>query len=159
MPVFKKIILLSVAIIAAGFGCKGLSADQQAAIRPVKLNYWTVFDDVAQLKKMATAYNTIHPHVTINIRQVRYDEFDRLFINALADDVQPDIVSMHTRWLRNYQARLAPMPPSVKMGKLVLKNSITKDTEVQFDTFNMPTADVIKRIKLNFRIFGNGIFQ
>lgn len=138
-------MVLSAVIIATGFGCKGLSVDQQAAIRPVTLNYWTIFDDVDELKKLAADYKAKRPHISINIRQVRYDEFDKIFINALADDVQPDVVSMHTRWLRNYQARLAPMPATVKMGKLVLKNNITKDTEVQFDTLAMPTAESIKK--------------
>ncbi len=140
-----KIVSLLLATAMLGFGCKTLTAEQAAAVKPVTLNYWTVFENVDELKRLATEYQAQHPHVTIKIRQVRYDEFDQQFVNALADDVQPDIVSMHTRWLRNYVGRLATMPAQTSIGKLVLKNSITKETEVLFDTFTMPTVETIKR--------------
>ncbi len=145
MKIFLRLACLSITVIITGFGCKGLSQDQQAAIRPVTLNFWTVYDNVDQLRNLATQYKGENPHVTINIRQVRYDEFDKLFINALADDVAPDMVSMHVRWLRKYQNRLVPMPATVTMGKLVQTSTITKETAVLFDTFNMPTLESLKK--------------
>lgn len=145
MQILRRIILVSSCLLVFGFGCKGLSATQQAAIRPITLNYWTVFDNVSALNKVVSEYKAERPYVTINIRQVRYDEFDKLFVNALADDVAPDITSMHVRWLHKYQNRLSPMPASTKMGSLQVTNSITKDTQVVFDTFPLPTLDSIKR--------------
>lgn len=141
----QKFIVLSIALLISGFGCKTLSVADQAAVRPITLNYWTVFGNVDELKRMATEYKALHPHVTVKIRQVRYDEFDKQLVNALADDVQPDIVSIHTRWLGAYKARLATMPASVNMSKLVQTNSITKDTQVLTDTFPMPTVEMIKK--------------
>lgn len=145
MKIRLRLALTLATILLAGFGCKSLSTTQQAAIRPVALNYWTVFDNVEQLKKMAADYKAIHPHITVNIRQVRYDEFDKLFVNALADDVAPDITSMHVRWLRQYVNRLVPMPATTKISKLVQVSSITKETQVQTDTFYMPTLESLKK--------------
>lgn len=145
MKLRHRTISLIMTLVLAGFGCKGLSADQAAAIKPVTLNYWTVFENVDELKRLATEYQALHPQITVKIRQVRYDEFDQSFINALADDVQPDIVSIHTRWLRAYTGRLATMPAQTTIGKLVVKNSITKETEVLFDNFALPTVETIKR--------------
>lgn len=145
MVLRHKILALGAVLLLTGLGCKSLPADQATAIRPVTLNYWTVFDNVDELKKRAAEYQALYPHVTVKIKQVRYNEFDNALINALADDVQPDIVSIHTRWLRQYQTRLATMPAQTKMGKLVQTNNITKDTQVLFDTYPSPTVDTIKR--------------
>ncbi len=131
-------------MVFSGFGCKSLTQQEQAAVRPVTLNYWTVFNDVEELKKYAAEYKLMRPQVTINIRQVRYEEFDRLFTNALADDVGPDIVSMHVRWLRKNQARLSPAPSSVQVSRLVLKNKYTKEQEVVVDTIPLPKEKDIR---------------
>lgn len=136
------LVIISLALF--GFGCKASTAELAASVRPVTINYWTVFDNVTELKKRAAEYKAKYPNVTVNIKQVRYEEFDRLFINALADDVQPDIVSVHTRWLKKYEPRLSPMPASTKMGKLVQTSAITKDTAVVYDTNNLPTLQNIQ---------------
>ena len=140
---FFSVLIFS--LLALGFGCKASTAEQAAAVRPVTVNYWTVFNDVAELKKRATEYKAIYPNVTVNIKQVRYEEFDRLFINALADDVQPDIVSIHTRWLKKYEPRLSPLPASTQMGKLVQTSSITKETTVVVDTNILPTVQNLQK--------------
>ena len=110
------IFLFTALVSVLGFGCKGLSEEEQASIRPVTLNYWTVFHDVAELQKFADAYKRIRPYVTINIRQIRHSEFDDLFTNALADDIGPDIVSTHVHTLRQYEPRLSPMPAAVNVA-------------------------------------------
>ncbi|MFA5937363.1 MAG: extracellular solute-binding protein [Candidatus Paceibacterota bacterium] len=138
------IFIIAAALLAGGLGCKGLSAEQQQAIVPVALNYWTVFDNVDELRKNAEEYKKLRPYVTINIRQIRYEEFDKIFVNALADDVGPDIVSIHTRWLRKYQNRLAEMPASVKVASITTEGQIQPKTVVTIETNRMPTVDILK---------------
>ncbi len=138
--------LTLLALISMGFGCKGLSQEQQAAVKPITLNYWTIFDDVNTLKQMADAYRQIRPYVTINIRQVRYEEFDNLFVNALADDVAPDIASIHVRSLKKYLTRLSPMPASVKVSKIEVKGQYSPETIITTEINTMPTVtDLEKR--------------
>lgn len=145
---FKRLyhVALTLTLLATfGFGCKGLSTAQQATIKPVSLNFWTVYEDTGELSKLAAKYSKIYPHVKINIRQVRYDEFENLFTNALADDVAPDLVSMHTRWLNHYVNRLSTIPASTKMSRLVTADNLTKDISVITDTNNLPTLASIKK--------------
>jgi len=129
----------------AGFGCKGLSQTEQELIQPVTLNYWTVYNDVAQLQAMASEYQQIRPYVRVNVRQVRYEEFDRLFVNALADDVAPDIVSMHVRWLNRYTNRLSPMPATVNVANIAVSGTYSKDTVVTQQTMQMPTKTILEK--------------
>lgn len=140
---FFSFTLLASFLLTTGLGCRGLSKEQQAAIKPVTIEYWTVFNDVEQLRKLANAYKVERPYVTVNIRQVRYEEFDKLFVNALADDVQPDIVSMHTRWLRKYTNRLSPMPAKVNVANITVEGQYRKETIVTQQELNMPTPRTI----------------
>lgn len=137
-------LLIPLFFATSGFGCKGLSQEQVAAVKPIKLEYWTVYNDVEQLKKMAEEYKAIRPYVSINIRQVQYEEFDRLFTNALADDVAPDIVSMHIHWLRKNLNRLSPAPATVNMARVFKKGNYSDETEVVIDTIPLPTAKTVK---------------
>ena len=73
---------LACVLVLFGFGCKGLSDEEQAAIRPVTLDYWTVFHDTSELRALATSYQSIRPYVTVNIRQVGAAEFDDVFIRS-----------------------------------------------------------------------------
>lgn len=138
------ILTITLLLVTVGFGCKGLSKEEAASVRPVNLDYWTVFNDVDELRNIATAYTRQRPHVNVRIKQVRYEEFADLFVNALADDVAPDIVSIHTRWLKNYTERLQPMPKSVKVSKMVVQGNISKENVVLEETKPMPTVRGIK---------------
>ncbi len=145
---FKKLtslLLLTVVFTTLGFGCKAPSAEEQAVIRPVTLNYWTVFGDAPQLRKFAEQYQKLYPQVTINIRQVRYEEYDKLFTNALADDVGPDIISVHSRSLKKYQTRLSSMPAQVKVGHAEERGQYVKETIIVTDERAMPTASSIRQ--------------
>lgn len=144
---FKKIIYLSLVILfitTMGFGCKGLSGTEQQAVKPTVLNYWTVYNDTAQLQKFATAFQQQYPQITVNIRKVRDDQFNDLFVNALADDVPPDIVSINTRDLRNYQDRLSEMPKSVEMSHSYVTGKYFKETVIEKNTVALPSAVAIK---------------
>jgi multiple sugar transport system substrate-binding protein len=144
----KRILALAIVSIllttTLGLGCKGPSATEQAAIRPAVLNYWTVFDDVSMLRRFADEYSASKPYLTINIRQVRYEEFDTLFVNALADDIGPDIISVHTRWLRKYQPRLAAMPSSVTTADVYIKGEYTQELVIDNKQRAMPTLNTLK---------------
>ncbi len=144
---YKNIIVLTIlftSVFLFGFGCKGLSKEQQQLIKPVTLNYWTVFNDVKELQRMADEYKLRRPYVTVKVRQVRYEEFDQLFTNALADDVGPDIVSMNVRWIGEHEQRLMPMPASVTVANVQTKGTYIQETLVTPETVAMPTLRAIQ---------------
>jgi len=138
---------LIVLLVFPGLGCKGLSTEQQQAIRPVTLDYWTVYNDVTQLQTLAGEYKKVRPYVTINIRQVRFEEFEDLFVNALADDVAPDIISIPAEEVKKYQTRLSPMPSSVVVSRVYEQGTYQKETVVEQYSEIMPT---VREIQNNF---------
>ena len=136
------------ALVFGGLGCKGLTNEEKAAIRPITLNYWTVYNNVSSLEKIIAKYKSVRPHVTVNIKQVRADEFDNLFVNALADNVSPDIVSVQANNMGKYVSRLSPMPPKVKMAKITVEKGTLKNETIV--TVDEPALPSISSIKKNF---------
>ncbi|MBU2542698.1 extracellular solute-binding protein [Patescibacteria group bacterium] len=129
----NKIIIFSIilaSLLISGFGCKGLTAEEKSAIKPVTINYWTIFNDVGLLNQFAAEYKQERPYVTIKIKKVRVEEFEDLLVNALADDVGPDIVSIHVRDLNKYRPRLSPMPEKVNVANVYVKGQYSKETVV-----------------------------
>ncbi len=130
-------LALAMALPLAGLGCKGLSAQQQAAIAPVTLEYWTVFDDVDALQAQIDKYKADRPYLTINLKQLRLDELYPRLLEALAEDRGPDIISVRNRFMNFYKPKLATMPDSVS------------DTTVLVEKTNFNTKTTVTTVKQN----------
>jgi multiple sugar transport system substrate-binding protein len=144
----KKTIYISIILVlftTLGLGCKGSSQEELAKVKPIKLTYWTIYNDVSELRRMADEYKLLHPHISIDIKKVRFSEFDKLFVNALADDVEPDIISAHVSSLRKYKNRLSEMPSVVSVSDLRTTGKYFKETEVVTQNNAMPTRNTLKR--------------
>ncbi len=148
----NKYSLFSIAVICAvlmfsGFGCKGLSKEQQAATKPINLEYWTVYDDVEQLNAQVASYVATRPYLKVTVRQLRADElYDRL-TEALSEDKGPDLISVHARDLKKFQSKLASMPPSFVDTTVVNQKNIVGQVETIVNTrpVALPTAFQIDR--------------
>ncbi len=140
---YKKIFFILAIVMVlplAGLGCKGLTKEQQAAIAPVTLEYWTVFDDVDALQAQIDKYKADHPYLTINLKQLSAEELYPRLLEALAEDHGPDIISVRNRWLNFYKPKLAAMPATVfDTTENIQKTTLGTDTIVNTVTKNLPT--------------------
>ncbi len=124
----KKNSLLAILLIGilafTGLGCKSTQqAEQAAAVKPAQLEYWTVYDDVDQLKALAAAFQAERPHISITIRQLRPEELYQRLIEELAEDRGPDIVSLRNRSLPLMRSKLATMPLEVPDNRVISSGS------------------------------------
>ncbi|HQB51223.1 MAG TPA: extracellular solute-binding protein [bacterium] len=127
---WKKISALSlmaVGLMTSGFGCKVQSTEVKQAMKPVTLNYWRAWDEPDDFQELIDKYTALHPNVTINYRKLRYDEYEKEIINALAEDRGPDIFSIENGQILNYQNKIAPLPDVISMVYPVQKGSIKKE--------------------------------
>jgi multiple sugar transport system substrate-binding protein len=140
------LFLVMVFFVTTGFGCALLTSEQQAAVLPITLTYWRVWDDQDAFDEIIKDYQVVHPNIKIEYRKFRYEEFETELLNALAEDRGPDLFSIPEPWLRKYQTKLAAMPPQIKIGYLVEKTSlaIKKETVVEVRTEKTPTLLQIK---------------
>jgi multiple sugar transport system substrate-binding protein len=144
---FVAFLFLFSFFIFSGFGCKGLTKEQQTATRAVNMEYWTVYDDVDQLRSLIATYTATRPYMKVTVRQLRSEElYDRL-VEALAEDKGPDIISVHTRDLRKFQSKLASMPPSFVDTTVVQQKNIVGQVETIVNTraVALPTVFQIDR--------------
>lgn len=126
----KKItilFLLMVFLLSSGFGCKITDKTTKAAMKPITITYWRVFDGPDAFDEIIAKYKTLHPFITIDYRKLRYEEYESALLNAMAEDRGPDIFSVHNTWLRKYQSKLAPMPETITMVYPVTQGTIKKE--------------------------------
>lgn len=126
----KKIIalgLLAIFLLSSGFGCKTVDKKTQEAMQPITLTFWRVFDDSDDFQEIIQAYQKLHPFVTINYRKLRYEEYERELINALAEDRGPDIFSIQNTWIKKYQNKITPLPTTTTMAYPTVQGSIKKE--------------------------------
>ncbi len=86
--------------------------------QPITLKYWSAFNDQEDVAGIISAYQAIHPNVTIEYRKFRFDEYEKELLNALAEDRGPDIFSLHNTWVGGYVSKLAPMPQVLNVQRV-----------------------------------------
>ncbi len=126
---FKKLtilFLLMVFLLSTGFGCKIADKTTTAAMKPITINYWRVFDGPDAFDEVIANYKALHPYITINYRKLRYEEYESELLNALAEDRGPDVFSIQNTWMKKYQSKLAPMPDTITMVYPVTQGAINK---------------------------------
>ncbi|MBI5466574.1 MAG: extracellular solute-binding protein [Candidatus Kerfeldbacteria bacterium] len=133
--------LLLISLSLLGFGCKGGdSGAQQAAAKPIKLNWWRAEGSRNDFAQLIADYQTIHPNVSINYRALRPAELEQSLLEALASGTGPDIVSLPNTYLRAWQERLAPLPPTITLPIMEKSGLIKKETKAVLKT--IPTLNL-----------------
>lgn len=146
----KKItilFLLALFLLGSGFGCKITDKATQAAMKPITITYWRVFDGPDAFDDIIAKYKALHPFITIDYRKLRYEEYESALLNAMAEDRGPDVFSIHNTWMRKYQTKLAPMPEKITMVYPVSQGTIKKEVIPESRTTNSIS---LKELKDNF---------
>lgn len=141
------LFLLFVLILVSGFGCKLPTAKEKEAMKPITLKYWRVYDDRDTFEDIINEYKALHSFITIEYRKFRYSEYEDELINALAEDRGPDIFSVPSAWLREYQNKLTPLPPEITMVYPVVKGTVKKEVIPELRTTKSLT---LRELKNNF---------
>jgi len=136
--------LLSVFLLTSGFGCKLVDQKTQEAMKPITLNYWRVYDGADAFDEIIANYKKLHPFVSINYRKLRYGEYESELLNALAEDRGPDIFSIHNTWIKKYQNKIMPLPPTITMAYPVVKGTIKQEVIPELRTAKSLSLNEIK---------------
>src|SRR3989344_912354 len=124
----RRLLPLLLILPLLGLSCtKGVSQAVREASRPVTLKYWRVIDDADAFDEIIRAYRAIHPHVTIEYRKFRLEEYEDELLNALAEDRGPDIFSIHNTWMRGYQSKILSLPDTISIPYRTVEGSIKKE--------------------------------
>src|SRR5688572_10681275 len=125
----RGMLLATVAavLLVTGLGCKGASREIQQRTQPITLKYWRVFDGDDAFGDLFSAYQKLHPNIGVDYRRFRYEEYEKEILNALAEGRGPDIISLHSTWMRRWQPRLLAVPPVLSVPFREVQGSIKKE--------------------------------
>ncbi len=126
-PFISKALIALMLIIFTGAGCGGPTQAQLLASKPAKLTIWRVFDDSSTFAEATSAYRAIHPNVSFEYRELRYDEYEDELIRAFAEGNGPDIFSIHNTWIGGYSSLIQPLPPSLTIPYSETRGTIKKE--------------------------------
>ena len=145
----KILLLLAVLVVSTGFRCKCVSSADKKLLQPVVLTYWRVWDNESSMKEIINKYRALHPNISIDYRKLRYEEFEQALLEAYAQDKPPDIISLHSSWLKKYALEnkfISSMPKEVKVAyqyeKVALK--MKKEVIIEVITQALPSIGQIK---------------
>lgn len=142
-------LVLMGALLLTGQSCrKGGSIEAQRAYQPITLEYWTVFNSPDDYTQVIADYQAVHPNIRVNVKKFRFEEYEPMLLNALAEDRGPDIFSVHNTWVPEYRTKLLPLPPTTTLAQEVVTGTIRRETSVELRTtrslneFDLRTAFV-----------------
>jgi multiple sugar transport system substrate-binding protein len=69
------------------------------------------------MKDIIAAYHKLHPYVSIEYKKLRFEEYEQLMLEALAEDRGPDLFSIHNTWIGKYQSKIAPLPATTTVAE------------------------------------------
>ncbi len=170
-----KIFLLSLIFFFLIFGAKVESQIPQLPmpgapakkpiLPPVTLNWWVIWEEPSDFSPLISQFQAVYPHVNINVRKLRYEEYKDALIEAWAKGVGPDIFSLPNTWIREYAKEwLEPMPNSVFLKKEIetgpgcfkKRKILTKEEKLLRveDLSKLFVAQVEKDVVINNKIYG-----
>ncbi len=121
------IVALLSLLTLTGQSCGGPAAGERVGNpKQLTLNYWTVFNDSSSYEGVIAAYKAINPHVIINVKTLRADEYENALLEAFAEDRGPDIFSVPNTAVRKYLPKIEPMPVSTTMEQGIVKGLLQK---------------------------------
>ncbi|MEK7665523.1 MAG: extracellular solute-binding protein [Patescibacteria group bacterium] len=121
----KITALVLIALVLTGFGCGNDEAEIASA--PIQLNVWGVFDDEDNYDDVVSSYRTLHPNVSIEYREFRFDEYEEELIRALAEGEGPDVFLVHNTWVEQYKSLMQPMPKTITIGYQEVRGRVKKE--------------------------------
>jgi multiple sugar transport system substrate-binding protein len=125
---WRNLSILLIPLALMGAGCGGSSIAQELATTPVTITIWRVFDDDDTYKTIMSAYQALHPNVSFQYRELRYDEYEDELIRAFAEGAGPDIFSVHNTWIGEYESLIQPLPDSLTIPYSETRGTIKKET-------------------------------
>ncbi len=111
----KILLFIMVLLISTGVSCKCVSTDVRKQLKPITLEFWSTWDDSKVFVGLIEKYKEFHPNISINYRKLRYEEYEKMLLDAWVEGRGPDIFSIHNTWVPKYKTKIFPLPKKISM--------------------------------------------
>lgn len=150
-----KIFILSLIffLLISGFEASGqigpMPGPGQPALKstlpPINLSWWVVWEQPSDFSDLINGFRNFYPHLNINVRKLRAEEYREALIQAWARDEGPDIFSIPNTWLKEYQEWIVPMPNKIGLKKEVQSGpACAKKTKIVIEEKQLLTVKELK---------------
>lgn len=157
----KVFLLLALFFFMAtsAVGCRGGSPEaQREASKPVTLEVWGVFDSQKDLASIFDAYTAQHSNVNFRFKKFNILEYEKVLLDALAEDRGPDIFALPNTWLRGYEGKIAYMPESVTLPYQTVQGSLKKEVVTELRTTSLIKPNDLKK-KFVDAVYDDVVFE
>jgi multiple sugar transport system substrate-binding protein len=142
VKLFSLLLIVSF-LLTTGAMCGGAP---QASLQPITLDYWGVWHEPNDIRIVIDDYRALYPYVTINYRQLRFEEYEQELLEAFAEDRGPDIFSIHNTWVNEYQPKIYPAPSQVNVARRIIEGTVRKQERIITESNIMPPVKDIPAI-------------
>ena len=108
IKILSLILLFALLVTGCGFGCK-----KESDTEKVNLTVWQVWDEKKVFEDLINTYEKENKNIKITYIKKDYQNFEKDFIDALAEEKGPDIISIHNDWIPEHKGKLVPCPIDV----------------------------------------------
>ncbi|MBL7021952.1 extracellular solute-binding protein [Patescibacteria group bacterium] len=139
------LILISMPLM--GFGCKfSQSSEVEQLYKPIELNWWGVWEETADVATLINAYQTIHPNIKVKYRKFRFEEYEAELTKAWLEQRGPEIFSIPSTLLRQYENLIKPMPSSMRIPFLEIKKGLKEEQIITVKTISGLTPKKVQEL-------------
>ncbi|HAZ16732.1 MAG: CUT1 family carbohydrate ABC transporter, TC 3.A.1.1.-, substrate-binding protein [Parcubacteria group bacterium GW2011_GWA2_43_13] len=134
-------LLLAVSFLFIGAGC---TKNQSVKPKRTTLSYWRVFDDSSVMQPIISAYQSLHPSVSISYKKMRIEEYERELLEGFAEDRGPDIFSIPNTSVGKYETKLVPLPSQIEKIPTAVPQGGNKEPIIQYQSKKAPDPRILK---------------
>lgn len=137
-------VLLALATVGASCG------NALPAPKGIELNVWRSQDQADDFAPIIAAYQSVYPHVQVNVRTFKQDEYENALFTAWAKGQGPDVISIPQTAVGRFKQFLAPAPETLELTTTHIEKSFGKSERVVDQKFiQLPTPFQVKDLFVN----------
>lgn len=147
--IFLVIALILIVVLWIATNSLGGSTSEKELkekVQPITLTYWRTTDDPNDLSDIINHFHNKYSHISIIVRTIKPEEYERELLEAWAEDRGPDIFSIPITLLSKYQSKIYALPPStvLEVGRKYTTQGFKKETKITLDRIPLPNLRQIK---------------
>jgi len=164
----KKLVIISILLVFLLIGALILYATVQKVgenkelskkVEPVTLTYWRTTDTPGDISDIIADFHRRYSHISVVVKQIKPEEYERALLEAWAEDRGPDIFSIPVTILEKYRSKIfaVPLGASAELGRKYTTGTIKKQTKITIDKIKVPNLRDLRETFID--VVSSGIVQ
>ena len=144
--VIAAVLIIGLLIATSFLGKHKSEVDLSKKVKPITLTYWRTTDSPGDVSDIINSFHQRYSHISIAVRQIKPEEYERALLEAWAEDRGPDIFSIPLTMLGKYQSKIYPLPSYavLEVGRKYVTQGLKEETKITLDKISLPNLRQLK---------------